>query len=97
MNKRANTIFFILGATIFNVLTTIISMILLFLLYSKFIAALIPKTESGQAWSLIIIFILALVISFVTYRAAINYLIKKVDVEKYFDPLYIRKFKKPSN
>ncbi|MCL2174944.1 MAG: leader peptide processing enzyme [Treponema sp.] len=95
MNKRANTILFILGATVFNVLTTIISMVILFLLYINFVMMLIP--ESGRSWGFVVIFLAALVISFVAYKFALNYFMKKIDVEKYFDPLYIKKFKKSEN
>jgi len=95
MNKRANTILFILGATVFNVLTTIISMVILFLLYINFIVTLLP--EGGQAWGFVIIFIAALVISFVAYKFALNFFMKKIDVEKYFDPLYMKKYKKTEN
>jgi len=95
MNKRANTILFILGATIFNVLTTIISMVILFIIYVKFVAPLIP--ENGRAWGFVIIFMVSLIISFIAYRFALNYFIKKVDIEKHFDSLYVKKLKKTEN
>ena len=85
MNKKANTIFFILGATLFNVIVAIVSFILLLLLYSRFF------TGQGQEWVLLFIFIASLAISFIAYRYALKYLMNKIDVDKYFDPLFVRR------
>jgi hypothetical protein len=89
MNKKLNTIFFILGATLFNILVAIVSFILLTLLYGRFMMPLIP--ESGQSWVLILIFLSSIAISFFVYRLVLKYLLTKVDVEKYFDPLYVKR------
>jgi len=89
MNKKVNTILFILGATVFNVFIAAASMILLFLLYAKFLMEHIP--ENGRAWGVFIIFIASLVISFVVYRVTLKFLLTKIDVEKYFDPLFVRR------
>ena len=94
MNKKANTILFILGATVFNVLIAVGSFILLFLLYARYLINLIP--ENGQGWGILVIFIAALAISFVVYRYSLKFLLKKIDVDKYFDPLFVRRnIKKP--
>jgi predicted Na+-dependent transporter len=85
MNKRANTLLFILGATVFNVLLYIISFLLLMLLYSRIIES-VP--QSAQQWGLIVILILPIAISFVVYRFLLKVLLKKVDVEKHFAPLF---------
>jgi len=89
MNKKVNTILFILGATVFNVLIAASSMILLFLFYAKFLMEMIP--ENGRALGVFVIFIASLAISFVVYRAALKFLLTKIDVDKYFDPLFVRR------
>jgi len=89
MNKKVNTILFIIGATVFNVFIAAASMILLFLLYAKYLIELIP--ENGRPWGVFIIFIASLAISFVVYRAALKFILTKVDVDKYFDPLFVRR------
>jgi len=89
MNKKVNTILFILGATLFQVLVAILSFILIILLYAKFLGPHLP--ENAVQWSLIVIFIASLAISFVVYRAALKVLLKKINVDKYFDPLFVRK------
>jgi len=89
MNKKANTLLFILGATVFNVLTAIISFVLLTLLYVRFLMELIP--ESGRSWGFALIFISSIAISFLVYRAVLKFLLTKIQVEKYFDPIFARK------
>ena len=89
MNKRVNTILFILGATLFNTIVAVISFIILFILYGKFI---VPKiSETGYNWGFSLIFIAAIAISIFVYRAVLNYFIKKINVEQYFDPLFVKR------
>ena len=89
MNKKVNTLLFILCATLFNVLIALLSFTVLLFLYVKFLLTLIP--ESGRFWGFILIFLAAVAISFFVYRVILKYLMKKVDVEKYFDPFFVRR------
>ncbi|MDR1419144.1 MAG: leader peptide processing enzyme [Treponema sp.] len=86
MNKKANTLVFILGATVFNILVTVMCFVLLFVLYARFLAVLLP--ESAAAWGFPVIFIAAIALSFIIYRLILKQLLKRVDVEKYFDPIF---------
>ena len=96
MNKKLNTIFLILGATIFNVLVVLACFFLLFLIYVKFFANLLP--EQSGSWIFTFIFLVSVAVSFFVYRFLLKYLLKKIDVDKYFDPLFVkRKFKKPGS
>ncbi|MDR2178554.1 MAG: leader peptide processing enzyme [Treponema sp.] len=85
MSKRTNTLLFILGATLFNILLYAVCFLLLLLIYSRIIE-LLP--ESARAWGLMVILILPIVISFVLYRLILKVVVKKVDIEKYFAPLF---------
>jgi phosphoglycerol transferase MdoB-like AlkP superfamily enzyme len=85
MNKKVNTILFILGATVFNIMITVLAFFLLLVLYVKFLTRILP--QGSQAWSFPLIFITSLVISFFVYKLVLGFLIKKIDVEKYFDPI----------
>jgi hypothetical protein len=89
MNKRVNTLLFILGATFFNVIVAIASFVLLLLLYAGVIVPLAPG--AAQPWSFSLIFLASIAISIFVYRIVLKYLLTKVDVEKYFDPLFIRR------
>jgi uncharacterized membrane protein (DUF441 family) len=89
MSKKTNTWLFILGGTIFNILVTIVSFMLLLFIYTRFIIPFIP--EDGIQWGFLIIFIAAIAIAFVLYRVILKYLMKRFDVEKYFDPIFGRR------
>ncbi|MDR1287154.1 MAG: leader peptide processing enzyme [Treponema sp.] len=86
MNKKANTLVFILGATVFNILVTVMCFVLLFVLYARFLASLLP--ENAAAWGFPVIFIAAIALSFIIYRVILKQLLRRVDVEKYFDPIF---------
>jgi len=86
MSKKTNTLLFILGATLFNVIVTVACFIILVLLYGKFFFNVLPK--SGDAWALPIIFIISIAASFFVYRSLIKLLMKKIDMTKYFAPIF---------
>lgn len=90
MNKKVNTLLFILGATVFNVLIAILVFVILTLLYVRYLMGAIP--EANRSWGFTVIFLAAIAVSFVVYRVIFNYLLKKVDVEKYFDSFFSRKY-----
>ena len=89
MSKKTNTLLFILGGTVFNILTTLICFFIFLALYSRFIYPAVP--ESSASWALPAVFVLAIVASFFVYRQAVKMVTKKVDMEKYFDPIFGRR------
>jgi len=86
MNKKSNTLLFILGGTVFNIFITILCFIVLMVVYFKLLQPSFPPNATGVA--LPVIFVLSIVVSFLVYRAAIKIIMKKVDMEKYFDPIF---------
>jgi hypothetical protein len=84
MSKKTNTLLFILIASAANILLTVLSFSILYLPYALLIAPRLPP--SSVIWILALLFLLALVISFIVYQALLKLFIKKVDVRKYFDP-----------
>jgi hypothetical protein len=86
MNKKANTIWFLLGATVFNIVTTIVCFIVLLVLYGRLLAPLLPETAA--AWGLPVILVGSFVLAFVIYRLAMKQLMKRFDLDKHFDPLF---------
>ena len=88
MNKKVNTILFILGATLFNTIVAVISFIILIILYGKFIFPRIP--ESGYGWAVSLILLASITVSIFVYRIVLKYFINKINVEKYFDPLFVK-------
>jgi hypothetical protein len=89
MNKKLNTLFFILGATLFNIIVAVLSFLLFLLLYARFIHHLLP--EGGQSWSFSLIFIASIAVSFMVYRVVLKYLLNKINIEKYFDPIFVKR------
>jgi hypothetical protein len=87
MSKKTNTVLFLIGATILNIVITVVSFLVLLVLYGRLLVPVLPKEIA--AWGMPIIFVGAIVLAFVVYRYAVNILMKKVDVEKYFDPLFM--------
>ena len=86
MSKKTNTFLFILAATLFNVVATILNFLIILLIYAKLLYPRLP--ENSIAWALPIVFILSIVMSFFVYRFVIKLMLKKIDMEKYFAPIF---------
>ena len=85
MNKKLNTLFFVLGATVFNILVTVLSFLLLSSIYVWVLMPRMPDAAVQMGFALI--FLMSIVVSFVVYRFALNKLISKIKFEDYFDPI----------
>jgi uncharacterized membrane protein YhaH (DUF805 family) len=85
MSKKTNTLLFVLIATAANILLTLVSFLVLYLPYALLIAPRLPS--SSVIWILALLFLAALVISFIVYQALLKLFMKKVDVRKYFEPM----------
>jgi energy-coupling factor transporter transmembrane protein EcfT len=86
MSKKTNTVLFVLGATIFNILITILCLGVLLFIYSQVLVPMLP--EKVMAVGLPIILVGAIALSFVIYRILLKQLLKRVDIEKYFEPIF---------
>ena len=91
MNKKTNTLLFILAGTVFNILITILSFVLLWVLAGLLIIPRLSQDSAAWGWLMPATFIAAIIISFLVYRLIIKILMKKVDMEKYFDPIFGRR------
>lgn len=88
MNKKANTVLFIIAATVINVIVTMVCFMILLISYSHFLFSILP--DGSLAWALPLIFVVSIIVAFFVYRVLIRFFTKKVDVEKYFDPIFNR-------
>ena len=88
MNKKTNTFLFILGGTVFNILVTALCFIAFLFIFSRFLYPHLP--EESITWMLPVVFVASIVAAFFIYRKAIKMIMKKVDMEKYFDPIFGR-------
>ncbi|MDR0383120.1 MAG: leader peptide processing enzyme [Spirochaetaceae bacterium] len=93
MTKKANTILFIIAATGFNIILTGLIFIVLFLFF--FVAVRPFISDSYVVFGLPVIFIIAIFLSFVLYRAALKRFFKNIDIERVFDTSFSFKKKPP--
>ena len=93
MNKKRNTFLFILGGTVFNVLITFIYMFVLIFIYLNVFIEILP--EATQAWFIPVVFGLAILLSFLTYRWVVKLISQKIDMDKYFDPIFGQRRRPP--
>ena len=86
MNKKLNTALFIIGASILNV----ILMVFLMTIGLTLISLIIPKDISPTVASalFILVFLLSVAGSFFAYHRGIKIIAKKVDMDKYFHPIF---------
>jgi len=89
MSKKANTVIFVIIATILCTLVTVSSFIVILVIYSTYFFSRFP--EYLRPWVLPVTFIISISISFFVYRLVIKILIKKVNVEKYLEPIFKKK------
>lgn len=86
INKKLNSVLFIIGATVLNLALMIALFILLAVLYARFLA---PFLNQGASQLIIVfIFFLSVIGSYFFYHLFIKWLSKRVDMEKYFDPIF---------
>ena len=86
MNKKANTILFMLGATVLNVVMMIIIFLVLMVLY----AWLVPGgfgTQLGQVIG-IVLFLGSIGLTYFLYHRMIRWISKKWNLDDYFDPIF---------
>lgn len=89
MNKKLNTVLFILGATVVNLAIMLILVFVLLFLYGRFLAPVVSPEVS--AYMILFIFLLALVSTYVIYHRLVVWVSKKIDFDAYFSPLFQRK------
>lgn len=86
MSKRSNTVLFILGATVFNLLVIVVLMVV-----AMVILALLDRAGAPQA----LLAVLALVLflgsiagAFVLYSWLVRLLTRRINMDDYFLPLF---------
>ncbi len=91
MNKKVNTALFIIGATVVNLI-----MMMIFIFVGLFLISLIPMENANQGVTtvaVILVFFGAIVGSFFVYHKLIKFISTKIDMEKYFHPIFKKKGK----
>lgn len=89
MNKKVNTVLFLLGATVFNLLI----MFILIVIFLVLISAIFRDSLNPNVLSIlmIVVFIGSIAASFFIYGRVVKWLSRKIEMEKYFLPLFRRR------
>ena len=87
MNKKVNTALFILGATVVN-----IGIMAVLVIAGLFVLSRLP--ESIIPIGTIVVFFVAIIGAFFIYHRIVKFISKRVNMDKYFDPIFRQK-KKP--
>jgi len=89
MNKKINTLIFIAGATVVNMFIIAI-LLFLFILIISFV---LPDDASPVTVQFLFLgaFLLSLVGSFFIYNRIVRFISKRIDMDKYFHPLFRRR------
>ncbi len=89
MNKKLNTALFMLAATIFNLVLLFVLILLAMLALSAIFGDRLGP--SLMSILLIVVFLAAMVGSFLIYNQVVKLITRKIDMEKYFLPLFKRR------
>lgn len=89
MNKRLNSILFILGATIVNIVAMILIFFVCMVLFARFFA---PHLSPGvNQIILLVLFVGSVVLTYFLYHRLMKWLSNKYPLEEYFGPLFGKK------
>ena len=86
MNKKINTVLFILGATVFNILMMIVLMMLGLALVSGLGGNALGEQAASVA--LLIVFLGSIAGAFFIYHRLIKLISKRVNLDSYFHPIF---------
>lgn len=89
MNKKLNTVLFILGATLFNIVVMIVLFFILMVVFARFLAPALPP--GANQIILLLLFVASVALTYVLYHRIMRYLTTKYDMETYMAPLFKRK------
>ncbi len=89
MSKTSNTVFLMIGATLFNIIIMLVLVVLFFTLPGL----LLPQAayEKAMPYLFPVLFVVPIVITFLLYTWAMKIFQRKVDMEKHFNPIFRRR------
>lgn len=89
MNKKFNTVIFIIGATLFN---TILIVVVLAILFRVTLLIIGPEVYESIGQTLLpVLLVASLVAAFFIYRLILKQVEKKIKLDDYFEPFFRRK------
>lgn len=93
MNKKLNTFLFILAATVINLTLMILLLVLMLVL----MGTLVPEDSSPALVQMLLLlsFLIAVGGAFGLYSLIIKLVTKRIDMEKYFHPIFKPRNRRP--
>lgn len=89
MNKRVNTVLFVIGASVVNVIIMLFLFLALFVVFARFLA---PALSPGaNQLIMVLIFVVSIGVTYFIYHRLVRWLSTRIDMDKYFDPIFGRK------
>ena len=86
MNKRLNSVLFIVGATVANILSMVVIFATFMVLFARFLA---PHLAPGaNQVILLVLFVGSVIITYVLYHRFMKWLAEKYNLQDYFGPLF---------
>lgn len=89
MNKRLNTVLFILGATVFNIVAMLLFFLVFMIIFARFIAPSLPP--GANQIILLVLFIVSIAGTYLLYHRIMRWLSNKYDLEEHMAPLFGKK------
>lgn len=86
MNRRLNSILFILAATIVNIIAMVLIFGVFMILFARFIAPHLAPSVNQIV--LLVIFVGSVAITYVLYHRLMKWLSRRYPLEKYFGPVF---------
>ncbi|WP_018527107.1 hypothetical protein [Alkalispirochaeta alkalica] len=93
MNKRVNTLLFILAATVANILTMMVLFVLFLVVFARFVAPSLPP-QVNQIM-LMVLFLGSVISTYLLYHRLMRWASKTWDLQKYFGPLFGKERRSP--
>ena len=89
MNKKANTILFVIAATVAN----LVLMALVFTLLLLGVSVALQSVLTPQIGTVVLglVFVTTILITYFIYHKSVKKLSEKYDFEQYFEPIFSRK------
>jgi len=91
MSKKSNTLWFMLAATVLNIVLMLILFLVCFILITRFVE---PTSSLVPLW-LGLSFLVSIGGSFWLYSVVIKWMTKRFELEEKLAPLFTKKRKKP--
>lgn len=86
MNKRVNTVLFVVGASVVNVIIMLVLFLGLFVVFARFVA---PSLSPGaNQLIMVLIFVISIAATYFIYHRMVRWLSTKIEMDKYFDPIF---------